>query len=100
MANNAEFFVKGARQIADMGYEEVNLNAGCPGNLLYTCMISSNSEASIIPIRVLTDIFISSLQNTSSKNFSIKYVSLLLQNFLEDRINILHHLFLRVIILN
>ncbi len=30
MANNAEFFVKGARQIADMGYEEVNLNAGCP----------------------------------------------------------------------
>lgn len=30
MANNAEYFVKGARQIADMGYEEVNLNAGCP----------------------------------------------------------------------
>ncbi|MCI9616593.1 MAG: tRNA-dihydrouridine synthase family protein [Eubacterium sp.] len=30
MANNAEYFVKGTRQIADMGYEEVNLNAGCP----------------------------------------------------------------------
>lgn len=30
MANNAEYFIKGARQIADMGYTEVNLNAGCP----------------------------------------------------------------------
>lgn len=30
MANNAEYFIKGARQIADMGYKEVNLNAGCP----------------------------------------------------------------------
>lgn len=30
MANNAEYFIKGASQIADMGYTEVNLNAGCP----------------------------------------------------------------------
>lgn len=30
MANNAEYFVKGAKQIAEMGYDEVNLNAGCP----------------------------------------------------------------------
>lgn len=30
MANNAEYFIKGAKQIADMGYTEVNLNAGCP----------------------------------------------------------------------
>lgn len=30
MANNAEYFIKGAKQIEDMGYKEVNLNAGCP----------------------------------------------------------------------
>ena len=30
MANNAKYFVKGAKQIAEMGYDEVNLNAGCP----------------------------------------------------------------------
>lgn len=30
MANNAEYFIKGARQVQQMGYEEVNLNAGCP----------------------------------------------------------------------
>lgn len=30
MANNSEYFLKGARQIAEMGYKEVNLNAGCP----------------------------------------------------------------------
>lgn len=30
MANNPEYFIKGARQIAEMGYKEVNLNAGCP----------------------------------------------------------------------
>lgn len=30
MANNAAYFIKGAKQIADMGYTEVNLNAGCP----------------------------------------------------------------------
>lgn len=30
MANNPEYFVKGAKQIQEMGYDEVNLNAGCP----------------------------------------------------------------------
>lgn len=30
MANNPEYFLKGAKQIAEMGYKEVNLNAGCP----------------------------------------------------------------------
>lgn len=30
MANNPEYFIKGAKQVAEMGYQEVNLNAGCP----------------------------------------------------------------------
>lgn len=30
MANNAEYFIKGARQLQEMGYQEINLNAGCP----------------------------------------------------------------------
>ena len=30
MANNPEYFIKGAKQLQEMGYKEVNLNAGCP----------------------------------------------------------------------
>jgi tRNA-dihydrouridine synthase len=30
MANNWEYFIKGAKQIKELGYNEVNLNAGCP----------------------------------------------------------------------
>lgn len=30
MANNPEYFIKGAKQLQEMGYNEVNLNAGCP----------------------------------------------------------------------
>lgn len=30
MASNPEYFIKGAKQIAEMGYDEVNFNAGCP----------------------------------------------------------------------
>lgn len=30
LANNPEYFIKGAKQIREMGYEEINFNAGCP----------------------------------------------------------------------
>lgn len=30
LTNNAEYFIKGAKQIYEMGYDEINFNAGCP----------------------------------------------------------------------
>ena len=30
LTNNPEYFIKGAKQIREMGYEEINFNAGCP----------------------------------------------------------------------
>lgn len=30
MANNSEFFLKGARMLKELGYDEINLNVGCP----------------------------------------------------------------------
>lgn len=30
LANNPEYFIRGAKQIHEMGYKEINFNAGCP----------------------------------------------------------------------
>lgn len=30
LANNSEYFIRGAKQIVQMGYKEINFNAGCP----------------------------------------------------------------------
>lgn len=36
LTNNAEYFIQTAKELKDFGYEEVNLNLGCPSNTVVT----------------------------------------------------------------
>lgn len=36
LANNSEYFIKAARQMEELGYKEINLNAGCPSGTVVT----------------------------------------------------------------
>ena len=68
MANSAEYFIKGARQIADMGYTEVNLNAGCPSGTV----VSKGRGAGFLKDTYLMEKFFDEVFSTLDMKISVK----------------------------
>lgn len=68
MTNNAQGFCKAAEQIAQMGYEEVNLNLGCPSG---TVVGKGRGSGFLKDPRAL-DEFLDEIYSTCKINISIK----------------------------
>lgn len=68
MANNPEYFIKGAKQLAEMGYQEINLNAGCPSGTV----VSKGRGAGFLKDTYLMDKFFDEIFSKLDMKISVK----------------------------
>lgn len=68
LANHAEAFLHVARQLADLGYEEVNLNLGCPS----ATVVSKHKGAAMLGERDALDAFLADVYARTPIAVSVK----------------------------
>ena len=68
LANNAEYFLAAANEIADYGYDEVNLNLGCPSGTV----VSKKRGAGFLSVPDELDRFLDEIFNSAKVKISIK----------------------------
>ena len=68
MTNNAQGFCNAAKQMADMGYEEVNLNLGCPSGTV----VGKGRGAGFLKTKDALDEFLDEIYSKCKVNISIK----------------------------
>lgn len=68
LTNQAEDFIRTAKELRAMGYEEVNLNLGCPSGTV----VSKHKGAGFLADPILLDEFLSEIYEKSGMEISIK----------------------------
>ncbi|BBF43836.1 tRNA dihydrouridine synthase B [Lachnospiraceae bacterium KM106-2] len=68
LTNRADYFLKTAKQLSELGYEEVNLNLGCPSAIV----VSRGRGAGFLAHKDLLQEFLDEIYAKSSMKISIK----------------------------
>lgn len=68
LTNNAEHFLRAAKELADYGYKEVNLNLGCPSGTV----VSKNKGAGFLALREELERFLDKVINGTEICISVK----------------------------
>lgn len=68
LANNSEYFIKAAKQMEELGYKEINLNAGCPSGTVVT----KNKGAGFLRDIEAMKIFFNEIFSTLDMTISVK----------------------------
>ena len=69
IANNPEYFIYGAKKLAEFGYEEVNLNMGCPSG---TVVAKGKGSGMLSDMRALGDFFERIFEEKEMPKISVK----------------------------
>ncbi len=83
LTNNAKDFIHTSKKIKQLGYNEINLNLGCPSGTLGIYFIGGNVYSSIMRSEILSSRSSKKIEkDTSSYEFSVKGV--IVSNIIRD----------------
>ena len=68
LANNAEYFIRTVNELAKFGYDEINLNLGCPSGTV----VAKHKGSGFLAQRVQLDEFLEDIFSKASTKISIK----------------------------